>query len=65
MFNMPRPEVKPIFIISDGTGETAEKMVRAVLRQFSGYLVHVQIYPNIINAELAQDVFTEAKEINN
>ena len=62
MFNMPRPEVKPIFILSDGTGETAEKMVRAVLRQFSGYLVHVQIYPNIINADLAQDVFTEAKE---
>jgi len=62
MFNMPRPKVKPIFIISDGTGETAEKMVRAVLRQFSGYLVHVQIYPNIINAELAQDVFVEAKE---
>ena len=57
---MPRPEVKPIFIISDGTGETAEKMVRAVLRQFSGYLVHVQVFPNIINVELAQEVFVEA-----
>ena len=57
---MPRPEVKPIFIISDGTGETAEKMVRAVLRQFSGYLVHVHVFPNIINVELAQEVFVEA-----
>ena len=38
---------KPIFIISDGTGGTAEKMVRAGLHQFRGYLVHIQVFPNV------------------
>jgi len=41
------PTVKPIYIISDGTGDTAEKVVRAALLQFKGYLVHVRVFPNI------------------
>ena len=40
---MPRPEVKPIFILSDGTGETAEKWCELSRRQFSGYSVHVHL----------------------
>jgi len=42
---------KPIFIVSDGTGGTAEKMVRAGLHQFRGYLVHIQVFPNITESE--------------
>jgi regulator of PEP synthase PpsR (kinase-PPPase family) len=42
---------RPIFIVSDGTGGTAEKMVRAGLHQFRGYLVHIQVFPNITEAE--------------
>ena len=45
------PTVKPIFIISDGTGDTAEKVVRAALLQFKGYLVHVRVFPNITERE--------------
>ncbi|MEL6345937.1 MAG: pyruvate, water dikinase regulatory protein [Myxococcota bacterium] len=41
------PKINPIFIISDGTGDTAEKVVRAALLQFKGYLVHVRVFPNI------------------
>ena len=58
---MPRPDEAYIYTFG-WNWRNCRKMVRAVLRQFSGYLVHVQIYPNIINADLAQDVFTEAKE---
>lgn len=45
------PLVKPIFIISDGTGDTAEKVVRAALLQFKGYLVHVRVFPNVTERE--------------
>lgn len=45
------PTVKPIFIISDGTGDTAEKVVRAALLQFKGYLVHVRVFPNVTERE--------------
>ncbi len=40
---------KPIFIISDGTGETAERVVRAALVQFEGYLVYLRTFPDVQN----------------
>ncbi len=42
---------QPILIISDGTGETAEKVVRAALRQFEGHLVHVRVYASVDTRE--------------
>lgn len=33
---------KPIYVLSDGTGETAEKVLRAALRQFQDHLIHVR-----------------------
>ena len=42
---------KPIFVISDGTWDTAEKVVRAALHQFAGYLVHLQVFPNVTDRE--------------
>lgn len=33
---------KPIYVLSDGTGETAEKVLRAALRQFEDHLIHVR-----------------------
>lgn len=38
---------KPIIVLSDGTGETAEKMVRAALQQFKGHLVHVRVQAHV------------------
>ena len=57
------PRVNPIFIISDGTGDTAEKVVRAALHQFRGYLVHVRAFPNITERDqLERLVRLAAKE---
>ncbi len=38
---------RPIFVVSDGTGETVEKLVRAALLQFNDVLVHVRTFPNV------------------
>lgn len=59
MSRIPRP--RPIYIISDGTGDTAEKVVRAGLHQFSGYLVHLQLYPNITEPSALIPLMDRAK----
>lgn len=41
------PEARAIHIMSDGTGETAEKVVRAALRQFRGQVVKVTVHGNV------------------
>lgn len=60
---MGEDEVKlpqPLFIVSDGTGETAERVVRAALRQFRGHLVHVRTYPHVSRPEDLQILFRRA-----
>lgn len=42
---------QPILVVSDGTGETAERVVRAGLRQFEGHVVHVRTYANVNTPE--------------
>jgi regulator of PEP synthase PpsR (kinase-PPPase family) len=36
-----------MYLVSDGTGGTAEKVVRAALHQFQGTLVYLQVFPNV------------------
>ncbi|MCB9778205.1 MAG: kinase/pyrophosphorylase [Alphaproteobacteria bacterium] len=50
---MPRP----IFVVSDGTGDTAEKLVRAALLQFKEVLVHVRTFPNVTEPEQLDRLF--------
>jgi regulator of PEP synthase PpsR (kinase-PPPase family) len=50
-------EVRRIVIISDGTGDTAVRVVEACLRQFGDVPVTVQTYPNIRDAEQLADKF--------
>ncbi len=38
---------QPVYIVSDGTGDTAEKVVRAAFRQFSGHLVHLRTFSHV------------------
>lgn len=46
---------RPVYILSDGTGVTAEKVVRAGLKQFTGYLVHLQVFSEVQSrAELVE-----------
>ena len=56
MIKKSPPAIKPLFVLSDGTGETAEKVVRAALKQFTGYLVFVQKFPHIETREQLQEL---------
>jgi regulator of PEP synthase PpsR (kinase-PPPase family) len=51
---------KPIIIVSDGTGETAEKIVRAGLRQFTGHIVHVRTDRYVATVEELEQIFRKA-----
>jgi hypothetical protein len=58
---MQRPNrPRPLFIVSDGTGDTAEKVVRAGLLQFSGYFVHLQVFPNVTEPEQLNKLMGQA-----
>lgn len=52
---------KPVLVLSDGTGETAEKLVRAALQQFSGHLVHVRVQSGIDSTTDLDAWFRQAK----
>jgi regulator of PEP synthase PpsR (kinase-PPPase family) len=51
---------EPVFVVSDGTGETAQKVVRAALRQFSDHLVPLQVFPLTKNRQQLETVFRHA-----
>ncbi len=55
---------KPILVLSDGTGETGEKMVRAALQQFKGHLVHVRTYAHITRRDQLRSWFRVAHRQN-
>lgn len=55
---------KPILVLSDGTGETGEKMVRAALQQFKGHVVHVRTYAHITRPEQLRSWFRIAARQN-
>lgn len=42
---------QPILVLSDGTGETGEKVLRAALQQFKGHIVHVRTHAHITRAD--------------
>lgn len=54
---MSEPDVRRIVIISDGTGDTAIRMVEACLKQFEEIPVEVHTYPNIRDAEQLAEKF--------
>jgi regulator of PEP synthase PpsR (kinase-PPPase family) len=51
-----------IFVLSDGTGETAQKVVRAALPQFSSDVVGVRTFPRIVTLEQLENLFSHAQE---
>ena len=60
----PALRPRPIFIVSDGTGDTAETVVRAALHQFQGYLVHIQTFPNVQEREQLERLIRRAAKEN-
>ena len=55
---------QPILILSDGTGETAEKVVRAALQQFQHHLVHVRTHAHITRQDQLTSWFRIAARQN-
>lgn len=51
---------RPIFILSDGTGETADRVARAALRQFEGTRVHVHLFPNVADRASIERILKQA-----
>jgi regulator of PEP synthase PpsR (kinase-PPPase family) len=59
---MPDPHL--IFVISDATGETAEKVVRAALLQFSNVPVQLRMYTRVrLEAEM-RSIIARAKQMH-
>ncbi len=62
MSDDPAPESRLVFVISDATGETAEKVVRAALLQFSGVAVQIRMYTRVrLEAEM-RSIVNRAKQ---
>lgn len=53
---------KKIFILSDSTGDTAEKVVRAALAQFDANLATVQIFPRVRAEKEIEDLVERAAD---
>ena len=45
---------KPIFVVSDSTGDTAATTVRAALAQFDDYLVNIKVYSHVTEVRKLQ-----------
>lgn len=52
---------KPIFVVSDSTGETAERVVRAALLQFPDHRVRVRLFTRVRDEEAVTEVLAKAK----
>lgn len=50
-----------VFVVSDGTGGTAEKVVRAACRQFRGHVVHLRTIAHVERAEKLTALFKKAQ----
>ncbi len=58
-----RDKVKHIFIISDATGVTAERVIQATLAQFHGTDVRVTLVPDVRSAAQLQEVIAAAARV--
>ena len=53
---------RPIFVVSDSTGETAERVVRAALLQFPEHRVRVRLFTRVRDQAAVRDVLGKAAE---
>ena len=56
----PAPELKRIDVLSDSTGETAEKVVRAAMLQFPHSGAHIRLHTRVRTKEAARPVLERA-----
>lgn len=60
---MSVPTPQPVFILSDGTGITGEKVVRAAFRQFKGHLVHLKVFPHVTEMSDLTSLLQRARRV--
>lgn len=51
---------RPLFIVSDGTGDTADRVTRAALRQFDGFRVAVSVFSNVTDTPTLDRILKQA-----
>ncbi len=51
---------RPLFIVSDSTGDTATRVTRAALRQFEHAKVPVQVFPNVSDKATLERILKQA-----
>lgn len=56
--------LRHVFILSDGTGRTAEQALRAALVQFESTEVQTHVYPSVRTAQQVERIIAEAHGIN-
>ena len=59
---MSETQRRPIYVVSDSTGETAERVVRAALLQFPDQRVRVRLFTRVRDQSSVRDVLAKAKE---
>jgi len=55
---------RTVFVVSDSTGETAERVVRAALLQYPEHRVRIRLFTRVRDQEAAEDVLNRAAEAN-
>mgnify|MGYP002780622828 CR=1 FL=1 len=55
---------RSIFVVSDSTGETAEKVVRAALLQFPDHRVRVRLFTRVRDRDAVLEVLRKARDQN-
>ena len=54
------PTTRPIFVLSDGTGDTAERVTKAALRQFENARYSVQRFANVNDRAMIERILKQA-----
>ena len=53
---------RAVFVVSDGTGDTAERVTRAALRQFGHVRVAVHVFPNVTDRPTLERILRQAAD---
>ena len=56
------PNQRQLFILSDSTGDTASRIVRAALMQFVGERLTIRRFPNVLRQSEVRRILAEAKK---
>jgi regulator of PEP synthase PpsR (kinase-PPPase family) len=54
--------IRPIFVVSDSTGETAERVVRAALVQFPQHKARIRLFTRVRDRDAVREVVDKAAE---